>query len=412
MKQNTHQEGKANSRSQGPASSSFKYRYMKWQRKFFDDHKMRTVFSEKQEVTMPLGVFAQYLFIRLMNESIAHEGILRYDDETPYNPEFISRTFALDQKNVELALSVLERDRLIRWDSDNNLILQYAMDSIGQKVGTTSTERVRKWRASQKEKTAGNIGNANETKRNDVSCVSRNGCNDIIKNKEEEEKDKEIESTPHNPPQGGEVVGSLPLQKVSSGDDDKCESVNPNTNGAAGFAPPRTLTGQLEYPPEKIRQGYDAAYLPQEDRESFCDFMFKSGELENRQGQARINTLPAYLKKRYNSWVADGGQHADAPAITREELAAWVTEQNPKRTMKITGAEESGFWDWLVAVGFKNGKGKCISKWNVGGTIDAWVSFSRKDGCGAKGSGQQSQTRRPRDFVHADLGVETRKISF
>ena len=103
MKQDTQQESQTNSRSQGAVSSSFKYRYMKWQRKFFDDHKMRTVFSETQEVTIPLGVFAQYLFIRLMNESIAHEGILRYDDETPYTPELISRTFALNQKNVELA---------------------------------------------------------------------------------------------------------------------------------------------------------------------------------------------------------------------------------------------------------------------------------------------------------------------
>lgn len=313
MQQETEDKGGQFKSGEYGVSANSKFLFMKWKRDFFGMNKMCIINQkETDKVEVPFWVFAQYLFLRVMNESISHGGKLRFDDDMPYSPVLLAETFGLDAELAKRAFSLFERYNLVKWDEEKSLIIPCAMANIGQQGAGSSTERSRKCRAAKKLRELGEKANGNGAQR---GCNTTQRCSNVCNAKEkeiekEEEKDKEEESPPNNPPQGGDSVDLSSYKNDSSGGDDQWEATNPNTNGSSGFAQQR---------------------------------------------------------------------NDPASQITREELAEWVKNEAPKTTMTITNADEDAFWNWLVAARFKNGKGRLITKWNVGKTIFYFIENRKKD---------------------------------
>ena len=295
-----------------------------------------------------------------------HRGVLRYSESRAFTHEELAKLCYTDLDSLEKALAECKKYELIHEEADGTLIFLEEVEIVSNSPSSgamSDAERSRRYRERKRQKS---IECA-------IGTVCQDGCgateNDTVtprdapavtqlpredKNRIRKEEDKEIESTPHNPPQGG---------------------------GADDRAKQEDIT---EYPLERIQKAYDEAVLTsggkvrEEHREAFCLFLFENGKLENTR---RIRNLSGYVKTLYQTWIANGGHHADAPQITREELAEWVREYNPKvgEGERVTKEMEDGFWGWLVAAGFKNGKGLLMTKWNIGGTITAWVEKRRKE---------------------------------
>lgn len=344
-----------------------------------------------------------------------HRGVLRYSETRAFTHEELAKMCLTDIDSLEKALEECKDFELIREEEDGTLIFLEEVEITENRPtggAMSDAERSKRYRERKKQKLLEESGMAGLTDGNSVTESSRDESRDaqsvtqayrIDKKREDKRRDY---NTPQKPPQGGadDVRGGE--EGSQSDGNDLFTYAAEHANGATGFAKPKRKSGELEYPPEKIRKGYDDAALPPENREAFCDYMFRSGNLENRRN--RINVLPAFLKSRYTIWMADGGPHMDAPQITREELAEWVREYNPKvkDDLRVTAEMEDGFWGWLVAVGFKNGKGLRMTKWNIGGTITAWVENRIKD----VGRGK-SRTDIADSLIQAKgLGVKVRQI--
>lgn len=251
-----------------------------------------------------------------------HRGVLRYSESRAFTHEELAKLCYTDLDSLEKALAECKKYELIHEEADGTLIFLEEVEIVSnsQSSGAMSdAERSRRYRERKRQKSIeGAIGTVGQDARGatenhavtprDAPAVTQLTRED--KNRIRKEEDKEIESTPHNPPQGGDVV-DLSYKSDSSVGDDQWESTNPNTNGSSGFAKQR---------------------------------------------------------------------NEPASQITREELAEWVKNEAPKTTMTITKADEDAFWNWLVAARFKNGKGRLITKWNVGKTIFYFIENRRKDG--------------------------------
>lgn len=324
-----------------------------------------------------------------------HRGVLRYSESRAFTHEELAKLCYTDLDSLEKALLECKKYELIHEEADGTLIFLEEVEIVSNNPSSgamSDAERSRRYRERKRQKSiegaivtagqdaCGATENHAVTPRDApaVMQLPREEKNRIIK-----EEDKEIESTPHNPPQGGEA-------------DVRAEQ-----------------DGHTEYPLERIQRAYDEAVLTsggkvrEEHKEAFCRFLYENGKLENTR---RIRNLPGYVKTLYPSWIADGGHHADATQITREELAEWVREYNPKvgDGEKVTKEMEDGFWGWLVAAGFKNGKGILMTKWNIGGPITAWVENRRKE-AGRQGTRQSVAD----DLMHMrGLGVKPWNIDF
>lgn len=336
-----------------------------------------------------------------------HRGVLRYSESRAFSHEELAKLCYTDLDSLEKALAECKKYELIHEEADGTLIFLEEVEIVSNSPSSgamSDAERSRRYRERKRQKSIeGAIGTSGQYARGateddtvtprDAPAVTQLPRED--KNRIRKEEDKDEESTPHNPPQGGEVIDLFSYQNDSSSGDDQWESTNPNTNGSSGFAPPRELNGQYEYPLDKIQKAYDAAHLPQEDREAFCDYVFKSGDLENRQKP--INILPAYLKKVHKTWLENGGRHADAPQITREELSEYVSGVNAtlKPADRVTPETEEEFWKWLAAKKFKD-REHVISKWNVNDLFSYWWQNFRK---GGSGNGGISAARKMQEVI-------------
>lgn len=321
-----------------------------------------------------------------------HRGVLRYSETRAFTHEELAKMCLTDIDSLEKALKECKEFELIMEEEDGTLIFLEEVEITENRPtggAMSDAERSKRYRERKKQKLLEESGMAGLTDGNSVTESSRDESRDaqsvtqayrIDKKREDKRRDY---NTPQKPPQGGadDVCGGKDCSQ--SDGNDLFTYAAEHVNGAAGFAKPKPRTkGHDEYPLERIRKAYDEASIQtggnmtEENREAFCQYIYVNAVLENDR---RTGNLPGKLRGLYNKWLADGGPHMDAPQITREELAEWVREQNPQREMKITPEMESGFWDWLVAVGFKNGKGLRMTKWNIGNTISAWVKNHRNE---------------------------------
>ena len=145
-----------------------KYYWLKLKRDFFKRHDIRIIEE------MPNGKEYLVFYLKLLVESIDHEGELRFSDTVPYNEQMLAVITNTNIDVVRSAMKLFIELKMIEVMDDQTIYMAEVNKLIGSEW--TSTERVRKLRENRKALQC----NANVTE-----------CNTEIEIDKEIDKDKE-----------------------------------------------------------------------------------------------------------------------------------------------------------------------------------------------------------------------------
>jgi predicted phage replisome organizer len=147
-----------------------KFYWLKLKRDFFKRHDIRIIEE------MPNGKDYVLFYLKLLLESIDHEGSLRFSDTIPYNEQMLAVVTNTNIDIVRSAMRLFIELKLIDVKSDETIF----MEEVGSMIGSESwsAERVRRFRDKQKAL----LCNGDVT-----------SCNEEIEKEEEIKKDKDIE---------------------------------------------------------------------------------------------------------------------------------------------------------------------------------------------------------------------------
>ena len=141
--------------------SERKFYWLKLDRQFFKRHDIRIVES------MPNGKDYILFYLKLLCESVSHNGELRFSETIPYNEQMLAVVTDTNPDVVRAALQTFSELNMIEFMDDGTLFMTESQKMLGSETG--AAERMRKMR-----------------ERNNVTPLLRNGYT-------EKEIDKDIE---------------------------------------------------------------------------------------------------------------------------------------------------------------------------------------------------------------------------
>ena len=121
---------------------SKKYYWLKLKRDFFKRHDIRIIEE------MPNGKDYILFYLKMLLESIDHEGELRFSDTIPYNNQMLSVITNTNIDIVKSAMEVFIGLKMIEILDDSTIFMGEVQRLIGSE--TAGAERVRKHRQNQK----------------------------------------------------------------------------------------------------------------------------------------------------------------------------------------------------------------------------------------------------------------------
>ena len=150
---------------------SKRYYWLKLHKDFFQNHVVRVLEG------MPNGRDYAYFWLKLMAESVSHEGCLRLNDTIPYNEDMLA---AITNTNIDIvrsAVKVLQgMDVLEVWD-DGTFYMKTVQDMIGSE--TNKAKQIRDAKKKQledkgenKEKSGENFSQEIRDKRLDIRDIN------------------------------------------------------------------------------------------------------------------------------------------------------------------------------------------------------------------------------------------------
>ena len=125
-----------------------KYYWLKLDRNFFKRHDIQIIES------MPNGKDYILFYLKLLVESIDHEGSLRFNDTIPYNDEMLSTITRTNIDIVRSAISIFKKLELMDILDDQTIYLTETTKMLGE---SSSTHRVQKFRENKKLALLGNV---------------------------------------------------------------------------------------------------------------------------------------------------------------------------------------------------------------------------------------------------------------
>lgn len=148
--------------------------WLKLQKDFFKRHDIRIIEA------MPNGIEIAYLYIKLLAESITHDGRLRFSDSVAYTNEMLSAVLGTDVQIVNQAMDILQSLNLIEVLEDQTIYMTELQNMVGCET---------KW-AEKKRQQRTNRGQCPQN----VLNVSSNCPTELEKDIEKDlEKEKELE---------------------------------------------------------------------------------------------------------------------------------------------------------------------------------------------------------------------------
>ena len=167
-----------------------KFFWLKLKRDFFKRHDIKIVEA------MPNGKDYILFYMKLLLESIDHEGALRFSDTVPFNDQMLSVITDTNIDVVRSAIKVFNKLRMIEILDDGTIYMCEVSKMIGSE--TAAAERKRAQRERERIK-AGEEMAAIAANCDNVTSPSQVGHIEIEKEKEKE-IDKEKKSIKENPP--------------------------------------------------------------------------------------------------------------------------------------------------------------------------------------------------------------------
>ena len=125
-----------------------KYYWLKLPRDFFKRHDMIILES------MDNGWTYEMIFVKLLAESIDHDGELRFSDSIPYNSKMLSSICRTDEKTMEEALNAFQSLGLVKIDKKKTLSVPIATKMIGSAEDNDAANRQRRCRERKREESA------------------------------------------------------------------------------------------------------------------------------------------------------------------------------------------------------------------------------------------------------------------
>lgn len=184
--------------------SDGKYYWLKLKRDFFKRHDIHILNG------MEYGREVVLFYIKLMLESIDHEGELRFSERLPYSNSMLANLTDTPESIVDTSMEVLQDFKLIEIDENGTIIIPKVMEMIDSASDTDEARRSRRYRERKKAERDG-------TSHENVTSVTENVTEQHerleirdkrleIRDKSIERESKERETHPHFMPPTVEEV--------------------------------------------------------------------------------------------------------------------------------------------------------------------------------------------------------------
>lgn len=160
-----------------------KYYWLKLDRNFFKRHDIQVIESQTN------GKEYVLFYLKLLVESIDHEGSLRFNEFVPYDEVMLATITNTNIDIVRHALLMFESLEMIEKFDDKTIFIRHTQKMLG---ASKSTERVKRYRENQK-----TLLLANETQCNVTETVSET----LFETQIEKEKELDIEKEKKENPQ-------------------------------------------------------------------------------------------------------------------------------------------------------------------------------------------------------------------
>ena len=166
------------------AMTDSKYYWLKLKRDFFKRHDIRIVEG------MPNGKEYILFYLKLLCESVDHEGSLRFSDQIPYNEDMLAIITNTNVDIVRSAVKVFTELKMMEILDDGTIFMSEVEGMIGSASNTDNANRQRRFRERQK---------ALELTENDgIACIPvtealRERYASVTKSNESKSKSKSIE---------------------------------------------------------------------------------------------------------------------------------------------------------------------------------------------------------------------------
>lgn len=122
-----------------------KYYWLKLKRDFFKRHDIRIVEE------MPNGKEYILFYLKLLCESVDHDGELRFSDEIPYNAEMLATITNTNIDIVRSAVKVFTDLRMMEILDDGTIFMREVDGMIGSAADNDNANRQRRFRERQKQ---------------------------------------------------------------------------------------------------------------------------------------------------------------------------------------------------------------------------------------------------------------------
>ena len=163
---------------------SKKFYWLKLKKDFFKRHDIRIIEG------MPNGTDICLFYLKLMLESIDHEGKLRFSDTIPYTPEMLSVITDTELDIVEQGIDALECLELLERDDKGTYVLPMVITMIDSASDTDGARRMRRLR----EQSANNLcGDSEQNVQKNEQDRTKSDESIEIRDKRLEIRDKSIE---------------------------------------------------------------------------------------------------------------------------------------------------------------------------------------------------------------------------
>ena len=122
-----------------------KFYWLKLKRDFFKKHDIRII------ETMPNGKDYLIFYLKLLCESIDHDGNLRFSDEIPYSVDMLSVITNTNVDIVKSAITLFTELKMMEILDDGTYYMSKVENMIGSAVDNDNANRQRRYREKQKE---------------------------------------------------------------------------------------------------------------------------------------------------------------------------------------------------------------------------------------------------------------------
>ena len=168
-----------------------KYYWLKLKRDFFKRHDIQIIES------MPNGKDYILFYLKLLVESVDHDGNLRFNDTIPYSESMLSTITNTNIDVVKSAMSIFTELDMIEILSDNTIFMCEVEKMLGTETYWADKKRVQRLKESEQKKQL--IGHCPSIVQS-VQVMSKEEKETDIDKDKDKDKDKEIKKEPKAPP--------------------------------------------------------------------------------------------------------------------------------------------------------------------------------------------------------------------